>query len=408
MTRRRFEELLKVTGRIAPNDTELYIEDLEASEKEILPKAFLLSVLDLNNVPEPKRDILFRALEGINAVPELVELSHIMAKDAIRALLRCDANEFVQPKPDCLTGFARDAYAFLYSQLCVIEGRRALRLRGVPEQYDRDIPERMTRKQLKKFVEKDDITFDDYSWDMNFYCCDIFLLDRFYFIPYKWGGELEAWRNIRTNAVQAVWKAGGLVRRDGQLNGVNGVFDEQAFLTVYEETEESVTANRVLPSGYVSNETVALNKTEWKKALREGDFLLALHIPGGEGYTPERVKNSCLLALDFYGKYYPDFNYVGFWSESWLYDEGICRILGPERNISRVQRQFYCFPTMEGGGMAKREVLHDSDADYTQLTPKSTLEKGLFKAWSNGERFHTTGMFLLSEEVPDVGAEPYR
>ena len=30
---------------------------------------------------------------------------------------------------DCLTGFAREAYAFLYTQLCVLEGRKALRAR---------------------------------------------------------------------------------------------------------------------------------------------------------------------------------------------------------------------------------------------------------------------------------------
>jgi hypothetical protein len=31
----------------------------------------------------------------------------------------------------------------------------------------------------------------------------------------------------------------------------------------------------------------------------------------------------------------------------------------------------------------------------------------MFKAWDRGERFHTTGMFLLSEEVPEVGCDPY-
>lgn len=407
MTAQRFNELIQVTGPIAPEGLERYIGDLEATQSVLLPKDRLAFVLDLNHVPDAKQRLLFAALEEANAVPELVELSHVMAQDAVRALIRCSANDFFVPQPKCLDGFAKDAFAFLFSQLCVLEGRKALRRRGVPEKYDLDIPERMTRKQLAKFVEKDDIRFDDYAWDINFYCCAIFLLDRFYFIPYQWGDTPEAWRNTRTGAVQAVWQAGASVRRDGQLNGVNGTFDEHAFLTVYEESEDAVRANRVSPDGLIARETVTLNKHEWRKALQKGDYLLALHIPGGSGYTTERLQTSCQLALEFYDAYYPEYRYVGFWSESWLYDAALGKILGPERNITRVQRQFYCYPTMEGDDMARREVLHDPHADFRKMNPKSTLEKGLYNTWASGGHFHTTGMFLLREEIPAVGTDPY-
>ena len=407
MTVQRFEELLGKVGRIAPAGLEQYVSDLEAEEKELLPAGVLKAVLDANGVPQDKQAPLFEALAAANAVPELVELAHIMARDAVRALNRCTAIEFFQPKPDCLSGFAREAFAFLFTQLCVLEGRKALRLRGVPPEYDADIPERMTRRQLAKYVKTGDINFDDYPWDINFYCCAIFLMDRFYFIPYMWGDELTAWRSTATGRVIALWKGGVRVRRDGQLDGVNDVFDEEAFTTVYEEDGETVRGNPVSPEGIVLPEPVALKKSEWKKALGEGDYLLALHIPGGEGYTPERVKKSCTLALEFYQKYFPEYDYVGFWSESWLYDAGLARILGPQRNISRVQRQFYCYPTMEGDDMTRREVLHDPNADYRKMNPKTTLEKGLYDTWSRGERFHTTGMFLLSEEVPHVGEDPY-
>ena len=31
----------------------------------------------------------------------------------------------------------------------------------------------------------------------------------------------------------------------------------------------------------------------------------------------------------------------------------------------------------------------------------------MFETWDRGERFHTTGMFLLKEEVPKIGENPY-
>ena len=407
MTTERLDELLRITGNIIPEAMEEHISDLETEEKELLPRETLLSVLDANKVPAEKQAALLEALEEANRVPELVELAHIMAKDAVRGLVRCHAVEFHQPRPECLTGFARESYAFLYTQLCVLEGRKALRERGIPEEYDEDIPERMTRKQLKKYVETGDISFDDYPWDMNFYCCQIFFLDRFYFIPYRWGGSPEAWRNTETGEVTALWHAGVHIRRDGQIDGVNGIHDPEAFTTVFEETEDTVTGNRVLPEGLVSPEVVTLDRKTWRKALGDDDFLLALHIPGGEGYTPERVKSSCEKALAFYDRYYPEYHYIGFWSESWLYDPGLREIVKPERNIVRVQRQFYCYPVEEGDRMIKLEVLGDENADYRKLTPRNSLECGMFEVWARGDRFHTTGMFLLREEVPQIGKNPY-
>ena len=408
MTTERLNELLRVTGNIIPEAMEAHIGDLESEETELLPRETLISVLNANRVPEDRQRKLLDALDAANAVPELVELAHIMAKDAVRGLVRCHAVEFFQPRPACLNGFAREAYAFLYTQLCVLEGRKALRVRGIPEAYDADIPERMTRKQLKKYTETGDISFDDYPWDMNFYCCQIFFLDRFYFIPYRWGDTPTAWRNRETGQVTALWRGGDRVRRDGQLDGTNGVTDPEAFRTALEETESTVRGNRVLPEGRISPETVTLDKRVWRKALAENDYLLALHIPGGEGYTPERVKSSCEQALAFWDRYYPEYDYKGFWSESWLYDPGLREILPPERNIVRVQKQFYCYPTEEGDRMIRLEVLGDENADHRKLTPRNSLERGMFSVWDRGGRFHTTGMFLLREEVPRIGEDPYK
>ncbi len=408
MTKQRLAELLRVTGPIIPEGMEEQIGDLEAEEKELLPRDVLRNVLEENRVPPDRQQPLMEALDAANAVPELTELAHVMAADAVRGLVRCSAVEFFQPRPACLEGFAREAYAFLYTQLCVLEGRKALRARNIPERYDADIPERMTRKQLKKYVETGDISFDDYPWDMNFYCCCIFLMDRFYFIPYRWEGSPEAWRNQETGQVAALWHAGERVRRDGQPDGVNGLCDPEAFTTVYEETETAVRGNPVAPEGKILPEPVRLEKAHWRKALQDGDYLLALHIPGGEGYTPERVRNSCEMAMAFYDRYYPEYTYRGFWSESWLYDPGLRNILSPERNIIRVQKQFYCYPTREGDEMIRLEVLGDPKADHRKLKPRNSLERGMFAVWDRGERFHTTGMFLLREEMEKIGRDPYQ
>ena len=65
-------------------------------------------------------------------------------------------------------------------------------------------------------------------------------------------------------------------------------------------------------------------------------------------------------------------------------------------------------PLKEYNAMQRRlEVLGDENADPRKLTPRNSLERGMFAVWDRGGRFHTTGMFLLREEVPRIGEDPY-
>lgn len=408
MTIERFSELVRHAGPIAPKGVEAYLEDLEPAGERLLPHELLEQVMADNKLSAAKAQALRDALAVIEADGELVALAQVLCQDMVRALNRCTACELDgQPRPVCLTGFARDAYAFLYALSCVAEGRRSLRRRGVPEKYDADIPERMIRNRLRQYEETGSIRFDDYPWDMNFYCCAIFLMDRFYFIPYRTEYP-DMWREKATGRVVGLWPAGAKIRRDGQLDGVNGIHDPDAVTTVWQEDENAVTANPVDPDGTVLPSPVTLRKAAWVKELGEGDYLLALHIPGGEGYTPERVKSSAEMALAFYRRYFPEIPLKGLWSESWLYDAGLVDILGEDSRIVRVQRQFYRYPCMEGDEMHKLEVFGDAHVDLSAFKPASRLQRGLIDAWKAGRRFHTTGMFVLLPEVDKIGSDPYR
>lgn len=408
MQKERFAHLIAHAGPIAPEGVEKYIADLAPrAHCRLFDHSILEKVIADNGVPESHAAQLWQALDVIEADAELVELSQILCQDAVRSHNRCTACEFDAPVPECLSGFPQKAFAFLFALACVEEGRAALRRRGVPEKYDADIPERMIRKQLRKFMQTGDISFDDYGWDIGFYCCAIFFLDRFYFIPYM-VSEPEAWKNMRTGAVVALWPGDARVRLDGQLDGVNGISDPCAVTTVYTETETSVTAHPVDPAGYIRLAPVTLDKSEWRKALGEGDLLIGLHIPGGEGYTPERVRSSCTEALAFYDRYFPELPVKGVWSESWLFDPGLAAVLPPESRILQVQRQFYCYPTMEGEEMIKYEVFGTDKIDLDSAERRTSLQRNVVSAWRSGAHFHTTGVFLLREDVPQVGSAPYR
>lgn len=408
MNRTRFDELIRRAGSIAPEGIERYCSQIEPlAGGPLFDHALLERVIEEYSVPQEKAQMLREALAAIEQDAALLELSQYLSAAMHRAHnenIGCEYED--APKPDCLSGFAREAYAFLFALACVEQGRRQLRERGVPEQYDADIPERMIRKQMRQFIKTGEIGFDDFPWGIGFYACSIFFLDRFYFIPFRHSIP-EAWRNRKTGKVIALWPGDVRVRRDGQIDGVNGITDSEAFVTRYCETEGEVTGNPVDPRGRIMADAAILDKAEWERVLGKEDYLLALHIPGGEGYTPERVRSSCIAALEFYGRYFPELPIKGFWSESWLYDPGLEALLPPESRILQVQRQFYCYPTEEGEEMVKWEVFGTDEFDPASVECRTSLQKNLCAAWLSGCHFHTTGMFLLRDEVENVGTQPY-
>ena len=98
-----------------------------------MTKETLLKILDENRVPAEKQKPLLEALDAMNAVPGLAETTREAARNAVEGLVTCESWELEQPRPESLSGFAREAYAFLFTQICAEEGRKALRHAAFPK-----------------------------------------------------------------------------------------------------------------------------------------------------------------------------------------------------------------------------------------------------------------------------------
>lgn len=408
MRREEFERLLRHADMAVPEGVGLYLEDIELREGDrLMSDAFLQECASRGGLDKSQLESLAQALETIEEDRQLLQLSLALRDDVQRALILQRAYEFERPVPSCLEGFAKDAYSLLFALACLEQGLIKLQARGIPKEQYENVCWNMAVKQLKHFAETNDVVIDNYSWDMNFYGCGIFLMDRFYFIPFRWG-EPPIYRRKSDGRVLALWPEGQMVRRDGQLNGVNGIHDKDAFTTTWLEDEQTITAYPVNPVGVIRQNTQTISKDEWIAALMQDDMCLAAHIPGGAGYTPERWKHSMIMARSFFDKWFPEIRTKGFWSESWLYDPSLYRLLPPEGHIMSVQQQFYNFPTMEGENMAKLEVFGAEDADLDKAVIETSLQRKMLDSLKKGEHYHCTGMFVLYEELSRFGQRPYQ
>jgi hypothetical protein len=198
------------------------------------------------------------------------------------------------------------------------------------------------------------------------------------------------------------------VRRDGQINGTNEIYDEGKFITLWEENEFQLRANPVNPMGFIEREPVTLLKENWEIALAKGDLLLAFHIPAGPGYTTPKVKLAMELALAFYHSYFSELNIKGFWSESWLYDTRLSLVLEQENsNILQVQRQFYLYPSKDGDDLLLERVFGEKPIDVSKLPCKTTLQEKIVQYMKTGARFNALSMFVLADEASKIGEDPY-
>lgn len=370
-------------------------------------------------LPSDKKAYLDEALDVIEKDEKVLAFSKFFVWDMCSVRNKYDINLYTELVPNCL-GKYNDAYAFLVLLACVPVAEKEMIKRGIPKEYYEDIPHRMLREQLKRYVDCGRIDVEDMPWKMNFYTLAIFLLDRFLFIPYQFADPFKLYRSKLTGKVMGLSKEDLKVDSEGQLVGEFPEPDEEkrhtgyeyarrnankegTFVTEVKEDEEAVTGFYLNPCGCVENRQVTLSKAEYEVALEDGDWLIALHIPSGEGYTPERMRASMKLAVEFYDKYYPELKVKGFWSESWLYDKRLSFLIGKGKNITNVQEMLFCYSGGWDGEMLYVHLFKEMDAKLEDCICSTTLQKNAKKMLLEGGRFCSTGMVFLREELAGEG-----
>lgn len=365
-----------------------------------MTEQFIREICNKYNLDVEKQDRLVDAFNEINADSAMRDKFNKL----VDALSNAGADDPVWEWDVKFDIKNADCCKFLLLLGCVEVTKQMVIERGIPESYYGDIPGRRIGPQLKKYQETGNCDVPDFPWDRNFYSHQIYLMDRFYFIPCIFGDTFRLYRNTETNKVVGIYEAGHGVSEDGQLVVNENATAPVAFTTEASETEDEYVGNYMNPCGFISREIVHLKKSEWKEVLKPGDKMLAFHIPGGEGYNPARLQNSMQLAWDFFAKYYPEIDFKGFWSDSWLYDNRLSFLLPADSNIVSVQRRFYNYSIGGDSDMIKLEVFGDEKVDLSKVEPKTSLQRKIIEAIAKGNRFAKEGMIVLPEELPVIEA----
>lgn len=115
---------------------------------------------------------------------------------------------------------------------------------------------------------------------------------------------------------------------------------------------------------------------EYEFQERDGEPVIALHIPSNADLTAESVDESLNQADAFFREYYPDFKYDKYTCSSWLLSPALNQMLSEESKIMCFQKRFDILEEKR----EDREFMEwlfqaPENADYNNLPEKTSLQK---------------------------------
>ena len=195
MSNYTFAECLRHTGiKIDEAMEQFYLSFCaDPNPAPVLDRAFLDEQLRRFEVDEVQSKRMHEALDEIEADPVLHWFTRFLVHDMCAARHRCDLDDYRAMTPTCMKN--ADMYSFLLLIACVPRSIARLEKLGVPAYFYREIPFTPMARQFERLKKTGNGTVPDFPWDMNFYTCSIFFLDRFYFIPYRLDEQKAAYNN---------------------------------------------------------------------------------------------------------------------------------------------------------------------------------------------------------------------
>jgi hypothetical protein len=282
---------------------------------------------------------------------------------------------------------------------------------------DRKIPDDILRDSLREMT----IWMDDYEdrtgqtglsnveWLLHTLRGTLFRLGRFQFFrrTFDWKVSVAVRKADRLPA--AFFTEPEKIRGDGQVDGTNGIHDcDHAWTTRFGLSEHGISGTPLHPGGHAMHKDVLLPDDSWSLAVKPGDGMLDIHIPKDGRMEFQDSRDSILAAMDFFNRHFPDKPYRIIHLCTWFLDAQLQKILSPESNIVRFQREFYLFPVLASHLACYERVFGDSGADIASAPEDTSLRKAVKSFVLAGNRMRYNAGFILPDDMVHFGEARYQ
>lgn len=190
------------------------------------------------------------------------------------------------------------------------------------------------------------------------------------------------------------------IHRSGHILGAAGMEDpEGAFHVEVTETEDGWLGYPTDEKGLVQATLCSYPKSQWELAVKPGDCVLAIHLPGGMKLSEQVTRQAIADAFAHAKKYYADYAPKAIHCGSWLLNPELKEVLGEGSNIAAFASLFHLHPTKCDGTSVFNFVFKTSvDPELATLPEDTRLQRYLKAKYLAGGHHLNFGGFILPME----------
>ncbi len=238
----------------------------------------------------------------------------------------------------------------------------------------------------------------------------LFRIGRFQFFNSTFEEPIAVAERLGGGSPAAFFTVPVRMRGDGQADGANGVFDEErGWLTSFRANEAEIAGTPLHPGGYALNRELRLPAGEWELTVRPGVSMLDIHIPKDGKMELDACRDSILNALRFFETYFPEKPVSVIHLCTWFLDPQLQRLLPPESNIVRLQREFYLLPVPGADDrMCLERVFGSADIDIESAPEDSSLRRAVKRFMLGGGRMRESRGLILPRDLKNFGNAQYQ
>ena len=169
-----------------------------------------------------------------------------------------------------------------------------------------------------------------------------------------------------------------------------------------------ITGTPISPFGHaLIKKQLSLDDTLWTPVVSPWDTVLEIHIPGGGGMTPDKVRRSLMDAVELFRQHFHK-EIPLFICASWILNpEWETRL--PNSNIVSFQREGYLFPLEIGSGTDGLFFLFGrEDGNPLSYPVRNSAQRAMQNVLREGGTLKSGGMFLSVADLKDFGTQVYR
>ncbi len=281
---------------------------------------------------------------------------------------------------------------------------------GIPDQITRatctHFPAAAERLRMRSGL--DGVGPEALYWLRNHTTGRLYCLGRLEYMLKPFRGGLTAYRHRDTGSVVALAAEGTCFDREGLVSNQSQPGSEGSWVSTIESTGTEIFGPPISPTGYARREPVRLPLQDWQQALSPGALIYEVHIPEGGGMTIDACQDSMRQATEFFPRFFPEGQAVGFACGSWILNPELEHVYHAESNMVRWQRELYLYPIQSGDRSGLHFIFGTGDVDPATAARDTSLRRALLDRLASGGRLIGGGMFMLLEDFDRFGGQIYR